>query len=432
MKPFTQEQIQAAKRVSILQLAEGLGIPVHKVGKSKYSWRSVENSGLVFSELKNTFFMHSALFGQAQGTGGSTIDLVQMMTKCNFPEAVQKLLQENYAQVEIKRETDFQKEPFKDYFKRAKDSQAIRNYLCGERKINPQIIESLLQKNYLKEDAYHQAIFYWAKNGVKVGASVQGTIYDPERFSKHDYFKGIARGSESNFGFNVQVGEQIERLYVFESPIDALSYWTLYPQLQNCMLASIDGMKPQAVFNFINYLAMNHQFEAPDASDKFQVFLGMDNDAEDEKTGVKAGQSFIQHFLDFPIVRQQEPDYAHNRLFVANNPHALFKDWNEELQFVSQLQMQDQYIAPRRHQIARIEKQADQSYQITFKGTDLPEEIQNQPRLFHVEKRADVVKVLENYDFERISKHDLEKLGLDAFNRQTMKTELSHQESLTL
>ncbi|GAB2027861.1 DUF3991 domain-containing protein [Lactovum odontotermitis] len=434
MKRLTTEQIQQAKQASILQLAEGLGISIHRVGNSKYSWRSAENSGLVFSEKKNTFFMHSALFGQPQGTGGSTIDFVQMMTHCSFTQAVKKLLQDDYSQVEIKRDIHFEKAPFTDYFKHSVDfnHQAVKDYLIGQRQLDSRIIDRLLQKNYLKEDVYHQAIFYWAKNGVKAGASVQGTTYDPERFDKHGYFKGIAKNSESNFGFNVQLGEKIERLYVFESPIDALSYWTLYPQIQNCMLASIDGTKPQCVFNFMNYLAMNHHFDSPEALEHFQVFLGMDNDAKDEQTGVKAGQRFIRHFLEMPIVRQQAPEYEHNRLFVTNSPHLLFKDWNEELQFVSQLQVQDQYIAPERHQTARIERQTDKSYQVEFKGADIPEEFQNQPRLFQVRSREEVAKLLETYDFERISKHDLEKLGYDIFNRQTIKAELSKQERLGL
>jgi hypothetical protein len=215
---------------------------------------------------------------------------------------------------------------------------------------------------------------------------------------------------------------------VFESPIDALSYWSLHPQLKNAVLASIDGLKPQSVYNFINYLAMNHAFEEEGMMDKFQVFLGMDNDEKDRVTGVKSGQAFIQQFLETPIIRQQAPKFEGQRLFVANPPSVLFKDWNEELQFVRRVQSKAQYISPNRHQVANIQKQADGSYQLDFFGTDLPEEIQAQQTQFSVKNEVEAKKLLETYDFERISKGDLEKLGLDAFNRKETKQELAPEE----
>jgi hypothetical protein len=422
MAKFTTAEIQRAKQVSILQVAESCGIHVHKVGNSKYSWRSVENSGLVFSEMKNTFFLHSALFGQEQGTGGSTIDFVQMMKGSSFLQAVEELLATDLSQVEIKRDEDFRKAPFRDYFKEGQSQQAIKNYLIRERKIDSRIINGLIEKYYLREDAYHQVIFYWGKHGTKVGATVQGTTYNPEKYGARGRYKGIAKDSESGFGFNVQLGEKVERLYIFESPIDALSYWTLYRQLTNAMLVSCDGVKPQTVYNFINYLAMNHHFEDGEALERFQVFIGSDND--------DAGRNFAQKLLATPIVRQQAPEYAHNRLFVMNSPSRLFKDWNEELQFVAQLKERDQCVNFEKRQVAKVEKKADQSYQVTFNGHD--EDYQPQTTLFQVKNREETAKLLEKYDFERLSKHDLEKLGLSAFDRQATKAELQQDEALEL
>lgn len=418
MKRVTDEQIQAAKQVSILQVAESCGIPIHKVGHSKFSWRSVENSGLVFSEMKNTFFMHSALFGQPQGTGGSTIDFVQMMKGLNFPQAVEELTRGNYEQVEIKPEP--KRAPFRDYFESSQDlnQTAVKNYLIHERKLDERIVQKLLDKHYLKEDAYHQAIFYWAKHGVKAGASVQGTRFDSEKYGGRGRFKGIATNSESGFGFNVQLGEKVGQMYVFESPIDALSYWSLHPELQDALLVSVDGVKTRTVYNFMNYLAMNHHFDAPDDLDKFQVFIGSDNDA--------AGQKFIADLLDTPVVRQQAPEFRHNRLFIAHSPDSLFKDWNEELQFVARLKEQDQFVNFDRRQFAQIERLNDGQYQVKFDGPD--EGVQKS--LFQVKNRSEVMKLLNEYDFERLSKHDLERLGLDVFDKKTTEQELQPEENL--
>lgn len=419
MKKFTDEQIRQANSVSILQVANDLGIKVHKVGNSSYSYRSEENSGLVFSEKKNTFFLHSSLFGNASGTGGSVIDFVQMLTDLNFPQTVTKLLAEKYEYVDIDTRPE-RKEPFQDYFKRSMDKHqsAAKKYLILKRKIDPRIIDHLIKKNYIKEDVYKNIIFYHAKHGVKVGATVQGTVYDPEKFKKRGYFKGIAKNSESGFGFNVQVGSKVTALYIFESPIDALSYWSLHPTLDNAMIASIDGSstKSKAVYNFINYLSMNNNFENETDLDNFKVYLCMDNDAPD-KNGKRAGQEFIKTFLNAPVARQQEPEYKHNRLFVDHSPHKLFKDWNDELQFVRKLEERDQYIAPQRKQVADISWREDH-YHIEFSGTDVPEEYANQPVFFDVSNRSEAIKLLEHYDFERISKHDLERFGFDVFNGQ--------------
>lgn len=431
MARFTDEQIEKASKVSILQVAESLGIKVHKVGNSKYSYRSVENSGLVFSELKNTFHMHSSLFGQAAGTGGSVIDFVKIMTNLNFPQTVNKLLTENYDQVEIKNESSFKKEPFNDYFNRSADNKqtAVKNYLINERKLDERIISHLMSKNYIKEDYYKQAIFYHAKHGVKVGATVQGTVYDPEKFGKRGRFKGIAKNSESGFGFNVQLGEKVEKLYVFESPIDALSYWSLHPTLKNSMLASIDGSstKSNTVFNIMNYLAMEHNFDDEEDINKFQVLLSMDNDAPD-KFGKRSGQDFIQKFLDYPIVRQQAPEYKENRLFIDNSPNKMFKDWNDQLKFVRQLEISPQFINPERHQFVQISREKEK-YKVEFIGNDVPEEYVSQPVIFDATSKEEVIKLLKTYDFQRISKHDLQRFGYDALNRKETPKEISTPET---
>lgn len=431
MKKFTDEEIKKANSVSILQVAESLGIKIHKIGSSKYSYRSRENSGLTFSSVQNTFYMHSPLFGQSSGKSGSVIDFVMMVSDLKFPQVVHKLLQENFDHVEIEKDFSTKKEPFKDYFNRSNDKAqtSIKDYLIGERKIDPRIIEHLMEKNYIKEDYYKQAIFYHAKHGVKVGATVQGTIYDRERYGKRGRFKGVATNSESGFGFNVQLGSKVERLYVFEGPIDALSYWSLHPTLTNCMILSIDGSstKSNTVWNVINYLAMDNNFDEKADLDKFQVFLGMDNDTPDEY-GKRAGQEFIQKFLEAPLERQQDPAYQNNRLFIDNSPNKLFKDWNAQLQFIEDLKVSPQFINPERQQIAQIRK-TEIGYKVEFIGNDVPEEIQQQPVLFDATSKEEVLKLLKTYDFQRISKHDLQRFGYDALNRKEMQNIISAPET---
>ena len=123
------------------------------------------------------------------------------------------------------------KEPFQYYFQHANTFQEARNYLVNERKISPVLVDTLHKKGFIQQDKYNQCVFVWSDTGKAVGASIIGSEYNPEKYGKRGRFKGIARNSESNFGFNVTLGTP-NRLYVFESPVDLLSYWTMNPQLK--------------------------------------------------------------------------------------------------------------------------------------------------------------------------------------------------------
>ena len=45
-------------------------------------------------------------------------------------------------------------------------------------------------------------------------ASIIGSEYNPEKYGKRGRFKGIARNSESNFGFNVTLERPIVCMYL--------------------------------------------------------------------------------------------------------------------------------------------------------------------------------------------------------------------------
>ncbi|WP_427814938.1 DUF3991 domain-containing protein (plasmid) [Enterococcus sp. 22-H-5-01] len=134
------------------------------------------------------------------------------------------------------------------------------------------LTQETYEKGFIQEDKYKQAVFVWSDIGKAVGASVIGSEYNPEKYER-GRFKGIAKNSESNFGFNLSIGTP-SKLYVFESPIDLLSYWSLNPDLNNCMLAEMDGLKEESVFKFVNQMYL-----AKGALPTEGIYLGVDNDA---------------------------------------------------------------------------------------------------------------------------------------------------------
>lgn len=65
-------------------------------------------------------------------------------------------------------------------------------------------------------------------------------------------FKGIDRNSHGSAGFTVDLGKP-NSINLFESPIDALSYWSIKKEkLQNTRLVSMSGFKRRTMIDEIN------------------------------------------------------------------------------------------------------------------------------------------------------------------------------------
>ncbi|OTN83671.1 hypothetical protein A5819_003098 [Enterococcus sp. 7E2_DIV0204] len=145
------------------------------------------------------------------------------------------------------------------------------------------------------------------KDGQSVGATIQGTIIDYQVNEKRGTIKKIAYNSERNFGFNVSLGVPT-KLYIFESTIDLLSYWTLNKELRNCMLASTEGTKEKAVYNFMNYMYLSKK-QLPFNG----VYIGSDNDI--------AGQKMLEKFIGKSFVYQKEKEEHLDIIFFNNVPN---------------------------------------------------------------------------------------------------------------
>jgi hypothetical protein len=234
---YTKEQIADAEQCDILDVAQMLGFHLKKVGKG---WRTEEHESLTFFTDSNKFTWYSHdLKGQ------NVITLVKEVNGVNFPQAMEFLLKSNVEKAELKKEP-VKKEPFRYLFKHNETGENAFNYLVNERGLNPFIVKGLQAKHYINEDKFKHIIFPHVRNGSVVGATIQGS--DPEK-----RYKGIAKNSEGNFGFNFSIGNP-DKLFIFEAPIDALSYWSLHPNIQNAMFFAMDGVKPQAVVKAVQYM----------------------------------------------------------------------------------------------------------------------------------------------------------------------------------
>lgn len=289
---FTDEQKERANSVDLVDFLQRQGEKLLPSGRDKRlaSDHSITVRG-------NRWYDHSA------EQGSYSIDLVKRLYNLPFPEAVSLLLGGEqgveYRQHSGSREQE-QRKPFA-LPPAHTDMRRVFAYLIKQRCISREVLSEFAREKLLFEDGeYHNAVF--------VGVDENGV-------ARHAHKKSMATGS--SFRINVEGSDPAysfhylsknsypHRLFVFEAPIDMLSYISLH--LQNWKSASyvaLNGVSEKPILKLLElYPQLDH------------VVLCLDND----KAGLNAA-SRIHHTL-------QQRDFDNVAYDISAH-----KDWNEELQ----------------------------------------------------------------------------------------------------
>jgi hypothetical protein len=171
-------------------------------------------------------------------------------------------------------------------------------YLMKERCIDREVIRHFAKAGTLFEDAkYHNAVFVGKdENGIAKHAHKRST------YTLGESFRGNVEGSDARCAFH-HIG-QSRRLYVYEAPIDMLSFLTMYPdRWQKHSHVALCGVSPQAMMWMLE--------QNPQVS---EVALCLDNDA--------AGHAAAERFSE--ALRQK--GYENISCLFSE-----YKDWNAEL-----------------------------------------------------------------------------------------------------
>lgn len=291
-----KELVQRAKKISIVSVMDEQGMDY--IDMRNFA-QGIEHDSLMIDKRKNRFYWNSQI-EDGKVVGGDVIDFVSRFFNKSHMEALNYLTQEDHEKLTDATVDMKPKEPFQYYFKHDNRFDEVRNYLVNERGLSGILVDALHEKKFIHQDKYKQAIFAWSDTGKAVGASVIGTEYNPEKFKKYGRFKGIAKNSDGNYGFNVTLGTP-DRLYVFESPVDMLSYWTMNPTLNNCMLAEMEGLKEQSVYKFIEQM-----YISKGALPTEGIYLGVDNDF--------AGHRFFDNLSKLSYVDPTGKEFSFNKL----------------------------------------------------------------------------------------------------------------------
>ena len=255
---YTQAQIDRANQTDLASFLQAQGETLTRSGR-EYRWK--EHDSLTLRE--NKWFRHS------RSKGGYPIDFVMEFYGKSFPEAVQLLTGESgegQSEASTAPPTAFHL----PLHNRTAD-RAIQ-YLTESRGLTKTLVETFLLSGDIYEDAKrHNVVFVGRdRSGTPRYAHVRGTA---------DPFRQDIAGSDKSYPFRHEGNGN--QLFVFEAPIDLLSFICLYPQdWQTRNYLALGGVSGKALDRFLS-----------ERKDTRKVFLCLDSDTAGSEACTRLAQS---------------------------------------------------------------------------------------------------------------------------------------------
>lgn len=288
---FTDEQKERANSVDLVDFLQRQGEKLLPSGKDKRLARdhSITVRG-------NRWYDHSAQ------EGSYAIDLVKRLYSLSFPEAVSLLLggeQDVEYQQHSKRSEPEQRKPFA-LPPAHTDMRRVFAYLIKQRCISREVLSEFARGKLLFEDAeYHNAVFVgFDENGIARHAHKKST-------ATGSGFRINVEGSHPAYSFHyISKNPYPHNLFVFEAPIDLLSYISLHLQnWKNASYVALNGVSEQPILKLLElYPQLGH------------VVLCLDHDA--------AGIEATERIYDILMEHGQ---------YTVGQAQSEYKDWNEDL-----------------------------------------------------------------------------------------------------
>lgn len=290
MEEYTREQIQRADDTDLYVFLSGRGEQFKRCGK-EYRWLRHDSVMINKSEW----------YRFSQNKGGHAIDFMKEFYGLSFAEAVKELLGEEGVG-ETNRRTakeDAGRQrvcpiplPGLELPERNESCEIARKYLIEQRKLSEWLVDQMIAKGDIYESKnYHNVVF--------VGRDKeQNPRYAAMRGTDEKRYRGEAKGSEKAYGFGY-IGTD-EKLFVFESPIDLLSYITAVPEdWEKHSYISLGGLSEKAMKRMYTEYPHIHS-----------IYLCLDND----EPGNERCRQFVSLIPEELSVYRLEP---------------VKKDWNE-------------------------------------------------------------------------------------------------------
>ena len=281
---FSPEQREIAQRTNLVELLRFQGEPLKPSG-DEYEWQYWGQK----VTIRRNLWYH-----QYEQVGGNAVDFVRKFMGKSYVDAVEYLLQ--YNGEPLPEHSRQEREPFA--LPAANENMnRVFAYLVKQRGIDREVVYAFVHKKMIYESArHHNAVFVgYDKDGAPRHAHRRGTATEST-------YKCNAAGSQPEYSFHWNGTDYM--LFLFEAPIDLLSYITLHPEGWRAhSYAAACSVSDRVLFQM---LRDNPKIRC--------VYICFDSD--------EPGQSAAQRISD--------------RLFIRGIKSEILvparKDWNEDLQ----------------------------------------------------------------------------------------------------
>lgn len=292
---FTEDQKQRANSVDLVVFLKMQGETLIASGREK---RLQSNHSITVRG--NEWFDH------ATKEGGLAIDFVQNFYGLTFPDAVTMLL---YGEQGVPYAKAKEREESKKTFElppRNNDMRRLFAYLIKHRLIDSEVVSFFAKEKLIYESKepsadkateYHNAIFVgYDEEGIPRHAHKRGL------YTEGKGYKGNIDSSNPCYSFHY-IGNS-DRIYVFEAPIDLLSFITIHKNSdwKKHSYIALCGLSEQSL---LKTLESNPEL--------LHVVLCLDHDS----AGIEASEKMIDLL--------SEKDISYRQL------QSVYKDWNEDL-----------------------------------------------------------------------------------------------------
>ena len=278
---YSQEQIDRANQADIVSFLQSQGEQLTHAGQ-EYRWKRHDS----LTVRGNKWYRHS------QSKGGGPVDFVMEFFGKSFTEAVELLTGEQGAAAPDRPSpaplSDFRLPP------RSDTAGQVKSYLTEARRIDEDVMGFFFASGDIYEEAAHH-------NAVFVGRDESGIPRYAHQRGTAGNFRLDVKGSDKTFNFSYRGAG--ERLFVFEAPIDLLSFLCLFKkEWQKQSYLALGGVGEKALLRFLS-----------DRPNIKTVYLCLDSD----QAGSDACSRLAELVPEGLTVHRLVP---------------LYKDWNEVLQ----------------------------------------------------------------------------------------------------
>lgn len=241
-------------------------------------------------------------FSQYEQKGGNAVQFVEKYYNKSYQDAVQLLLDEHIEPISVEMQ---KKQNIKKPFELPAPNKSMKQifaYLLKARFLDRDVVKYFVDKGLIYESAkYHNCVFVGIdKNGRARHARKRGT------YTLGDSFKGNVDSCEAEYSFHHTGTSNV--LYVFEAPIDMLSYISLHKDnWQQHSYVSLCSVSDRAVIQMLK--------DNPNIS---KIYLCLDNDREGIDSDYRIRHNLNQiGYNDVAFIRPKYKDW--NEILKAKN-----------------------------------------------------------------------------------------------------------------